>query len=86
MNLERTQMEKTVQKTRVSEQAVIQRINRVLIRKGEVLRKARERLALAFGDFYVLDIYRNFPIQKDVDLEQFAREVGALRVGEKVAA
>ena len=63
----------------LSEQALCSRINRKLAKiepfpYGEVLRKTRgERAWLALGDYYLLNVYRNFLVEKDVDL----RELGA---------
>jgi len=45
----------------VSERALIQRINRALAKEGEKLKKARGvRTILSVGDYYILDIQRNF--------------------------
>jgi len=62
------------EKVRVSERAVLQRINRVLARDGEKLKKARETYLHTLGRFYILDQDHDFVIKKDVDLEALARE------------
>jgi len=69
-----------MQKTKVliSERGVIQRINRVLAKDDEVLKKSRGATRHQLGDFYIVDIHRNFVIDKDVNLEDLARKKGVL--------
>jgi len=64
----------------VSVKAAIQRINRRLRSDDQQVRTARsERLRLDVGWHYVIDTRRNFISEKDVDLEELGREVGALQ-------
>jgi hypothetical protein len=69
---------------RVSESALIRRINRKLRPKGESLRKSRRETGYC-GRYYVLDVYRNAVIGIHVNLEIYARELGALRDDERLA-
>jgi len=73
---------------KVSENALLKRVNRVLKKNGEVLRKARNRQEDELGHFYMLDRAQNsnFVIQRDVDMESLARELGVLSPRETVAA
>ena len=69
----------------VTERALIQRINRALRKEDQVLRQARsERVRLDLGTFYVVDVRRNLLLEKDVDLETFARDLGVLKGYEHV--
>jgi len=66
-------------KVPVSERAIIQRINRVLAKDGEMLKKSRPNKYInELGDFYRLDIRKNFIVEKDVDLQALARETKSL--------
>ena len=79
----------------VSERALIQRINRKLNadrptprQSGtiDVLKRARgARAELDLGRHYVIDLRSNCVLHKDVDLEEFGRELGVLRPYEAVA-
>jgi hypothetical protein len=62
----------------VSERAILQRINRVLSKEGEMLKKSRPAYQTEIGDFYLIDLERNFVIKKDVDIEALARKKGVL--------
>ena len=60
----------------VSFPAVIARINRVLRKQDEQLKKARgDRMRLTLGEYYVLDWRRNFIVRQYVDVEDIAREL-----------
>ena len=64
----------------VSERALIQRINRVLIKRDEYLCVARGgRVLQEYGHYYTVDLRRNQAVQGDVDLEPFGRELGCLK-------
>ena len=70
-------------KVPISERAAIQRLNRVLAKDGEMLKKSRpSKFFNELGEFYLLDIERNFIVEKDVDLEALAREHKALAAWE----
>ena len=68
---------------RVSEAAVIRRINRKL-KPETVLRKCRQdsRRFYILGNYYLIDQRGNFVVDTQIDLEHCAREVGALHSGE----
>ncbi len=59
--------------------------NRSLAEDGEVLKTARGARALQdLGEYYVLDLSSNGVLRKDVDLEEFGRNLGALKPFEKL--
>ena len=64
----------------VSERALVQRINRALGKDGERLCKSRSvQTSLTVGDYFVVDIERNFVAHQQVDLEDLGRELKVLR-------
>jgi hypothetical protein len=70
----------------VSERALVQRIGRALAKDGEQLRKVRaEGARLELGDYYTLNVSRNFVVQKDVDIEELGRQLQVLRPYESLA-
>ena len=73
-------------KVKVSRRAVEARINRKLLAEGEILRKTRadSRAWFDLGEYYSIDVSRGFICRRDCDLEQLAREVGALKSWEVV--
>ena len=69
----------------VTMRSVIQRLNRKLAADDEVLKVARgERMRQELGDYYVLNVRMNGVMHHDVDPEAMAREMGALKVWERV--
>jgi len=65
----------------------MRRLNRKLAREGEMLKQARGKGALQdLGEYYAIDVNLNYLVAKDVDPEEWARELGVLRDWEKVAA
>lgn len=70
----------------VTERAVLLRVNRKLNSCGERLKRRRydARRFDDTGRFYLIDVDRNFLVSADVDLEAFARELGALKPYEKI--
>jgi hypothetical protein len=68
----------TKQRVPITEKALYQRINRKLRADGEVLKRARGRVGTTLGEYYVLDIQRNFVAQRDVDLAELGRELGVM--------
>jgi len=83
-------------KVPVSERALLQRVNRKLADDLEVIKRAKPVRAyveqgyadpypLDTGKFYRVDYRRNFMVEKDVDLEALAREIGALKAWEELA-
>jgi hypothetical protein len=64
----------------VTVRALLQRVNRALDSDGRVLKSSRgARAEEALGRFYVIDQRRNVIVDKAVDLEAFARKLGALK-------
>ena len=69
----------------VTGRALIQRINRALVEEGRMLRKTRGSRALQdLGEYYVLNVDRNWVIETDVDLEAFGRKLGCLEAYERL--
>ena len=73
----------------VSERALVQRINRALVkigRYGQVMKKTRgERARLDLGRFYVLDMDRNVILGTHVDPESLGRQLEVLHEYEALA-
>lgn len=65
---------------KVTERALIARINRKLSHGGEKFCIARKGTQLHWnlGRYYVLDFYRNTVVNSHLDLESYGREIGAL--------
>ncbi len=60
--------------------ALLQRVNRRLRENDQRVCRARsERVRLGPGAFYAIDEKRSLILGKDVNLEQLARELGALK-------
>ncbi len=74
------------QKVKVSERAIVARISRALAKEGEALRRCRRdsRSYSTLGDYYVIDINRNFVTSTDIDLEKWAREMKVLQAWEEM--
>jgi hypothetical protein len=77
----------------VSVRALMQRINRKLAEKNEVLKKTRpdrgegvSQLRLDCGDYYIIDVDRNCLIQRDVDIEAIGRQLEVLMPWEQLAS
>jgi hypothetical protein len=70
----------------VQTRALLARVNRHLVKQGEVLRATRgEGIARQeFGAYYRLDTHNNLVVDKHVDLEELARQLGALKPYERV--
>ena len=69
----------------VTERAVVRRINRVLKKYDDQLKKYRGGPCWSdFGDYYILDINRNNLLEGHVDIESKARELGVLKDHEKI--
>jgi len=71
-------------KVKVSERALIGRVNRVITIDNEVLRICREdtRGFNELGRYYSIDTSRNLVASKNIDLEQWGRELGVLKAYE----
>jgi hypothetical protein len=64
----------------VTTRALLQRINRALKKDDEMLKTTRgERGRSDLGDYYVLDLNRNFVTRHDVDPEALGRKLGVLK-------
>lgn len=72
-----------MEKLPVSQQALVKRINRKLKQDGQQLKKARgERWKSTTGDYFIVDINRNFIVKTHIDLVEYGREIGALKAYE----
>jgi len=70
----------------VTKRALFQRINRALEKGGEQLKTSRGmQMYLDVGAYYAIDISRNFISRKDIDLEEFGRELGVLKPHEELS-
>lgn len=75
----------TEQVLTVTERALVQRINRKLKAKGEILKRTRgERAVLEVGDYWVLDMYRNTVVLKQVNIEALGRKLEVIQPWEKL--
>ena len=74
-----------MRKVAVTERALIQRINRALRKRDEVLKRTRGTHALRdLGDYYVVDVRRNAVVAADVNPEAYGRELDVLAPYERV--
>ena len=75
---------KKKKKKKMRMSVVIQRINRKLAVKGQILMATRQmKMTQHFGDYYILELSGNV-IDMDVEPEKLARKLGVLKEGEKV--
>jgi hypothetical protein len=67
-------------KVPVSERALFARINRALAKDGEGLRRCRRnsRAWPELGDYYVINVNKNWITGKQIDLEGYGRELKVL--------
>ena len=64
----------------VTMRSLVQRINRKIATDREMLKIPRDAtLQQQLGEFYVLELRFNGIVRKDVDPEEFARELGVLQ-------
>jgi hypothetical protein len=69
----------------ISERALIQRLNRKLASQDQKLLTARgSRMQLDVGRYYVVNRKHNWVEAKDIDLEEWGREHGALHLWERL--
>ena len=65
-----------------NEIAKVKRINRRLekdSRSGSVMKVSRARsewMRLEFGDYYMVEVYHNVLVEKDVDIHALAKKLG----------
>ena len=70
----------------VSQRSVMARINRVLSQSDERLMTARSaRTIQDCGEFYVVDVRRNFLAAKNIDVVKLAKELACLKPYERIA-
>lgn len=71
-------------KTKISENALLARINRKVAGENQTVRRCREGSASfpTLGRFYLIDAYRNAVEAMHLDLELLGRELGAIRADE----
>lgn len=81
----------TVVKGSVSAGALLKRINRRLVKEDERVCRSRPRYYQGYvsyddntGEYYRIDVSRNFIIDKRLDLEELATELGVLGDGERL--
>jgi hypothetical protein len=73
-------------KVPVSARALLQRLNRVLAQDDLLLKKARGAgVVQQLGEYYVIDTRVNGVVEKDVDLEAFARKRLAMAAWETLS-
>jgi hypothetical protein len=65
-----------MKKVSVTQRALVQRINRALMKDGETLRSDRR------GGYMRIDLSRNFVIDDDVDLAEMAAKLSVLKAWE----
>lgn len=71
-------------KVKISERAMVQRINRALAKEDQKLRKGRGRWASDLGEYYVVDIRQNAVVASNVDVGKLAKDLGCLAGYEEV--
>jgi hypothetical protein len=72
-------------KVPITLRALLQRINRRLAERGQVLKKARGEAERAHaGDYYIVDTNRAILIETHVDPEALGRKLDTLRSWESV--
>jgi hypothetical protein len=68
----------------LARRALVQRINRALKPKGQMLKTARGRAVASAGRYFVTDFRRGVVVGQRVDPEALARELGCLAAWEHV--
>jgi hypothetical protein len=80
-------MKKAQQRTKVpvTARALVQRINRCLVRDGMKLKKTKGVQAfLTLGDYFTIDTTGNYVIDKKVDIEYLGRKRRVLAAWERL--
>ena len=76
-------MAKKKKKKAVRIRVVVQRINRELAAKGQILMTTRRmQIKAHLGDYYILDLSGNV-MDTHIDPEKLARKLGVLKEGER---
>lgn len=69
----------------ITMRALMQRVNRVLRKENQILRKTRgTRWSSDLGEYYAVDLGSNVVTAAHVDPEVWAREMGVLRADERL--
>jgi hypothetical protein len=71
-------MKPELQKVPITERALYQRVNRVLAKKNEMIRKS-------MGKHFIVDLGQNTAKELETDVETFGRKIGCLEPWEKLA-
>jgi hypothetical protein len=73
--------------TPVTKQTLVARINCKLAKEGRALQRCLpgSELHRELGDYYVLDVAMNAILSVNIDLEDWARELGCLQSSERLA-
>ena len=75
----------TSAKSPVSARALLQRIQRVLQKRDELIRTTRGgRAEIELGEYYIVDVQRDAIVTKDVDIEALGRELEVLKPWEEL--
>jgi len=70
---------------KITERALLQRINRKLKSEGEQLRTARsQNVETSVGRYYIVDLERNVIAYQHVDPEALGRKLGAIQPWEEL--
>ena len=65
---------------KITDRALIQRINRKLKQNDEQLRTARTaRAESSIGHYFIVDVRRNVIVTHHLDLEELGRQLGVLQ-------
>jgi hypothetical protein len=77
---------KMAKKKAVHMKVVVERINRKLAAKGQILLATRKlKMTQHLGDYYLLDLSGNV-LDRDIDPEKLAHKLGVLKEGEEVVS
>ena len=73
-------------KVQVTTRALVQRIDRLLAKDGQMLKKTRKksRWFSETGEYFIINFNQNAIVAKHVDLEKLGRELGALKDYEEI--
>ena len=86
--MERRQLLQQQEAVKVSEEALLQRLDRVLKKRGLILKKSKAKKDKAeLGEWFIVDTLSttgNFIYKKNVNLEAYARQIGCLEKWERL--
>lgn len=70
----------------MNEQAILNRINKLLVKQGQHCRRSEsERARAALGRAFIVDLETNEVLDRNVDLEALARELQILAPGQRIS-